>query len=202
MVDVYGGHCPLQDRMSAAHTPHARFARIAEENLDAAWRVARRCGVSADQLDDVVQEAFIVVSRRLDEILVGRERAFVVGAVVKIAANWRRSQRRRHEDPVSDIADVSPAHAATQEELAVWREERRILDAALSCMTDAQREVFVLTELEQLTAREVSEQLDIHEAAVVSRLRRARETFKTFCDEWQSRTETEAAALAGGSYDV
>ena len=53
-------------------------------------------------------------------------------------------------------------------------------------MTELQREVFILMELEQLTAREVAEQIQIAEAAVVSRLRRAREVFYEFC---QSRAD-------------
>jgi DNA-directed RNA polymerase specialized sigma24 family protein len=53
-------------------------------------------------------------------------------------------------------------------------------------MTDAQREVFILSELEQLTASEAAEQLALQEGAVVSRLRRARAVFQEFCDDWQT----------------
>ena len=48
-------------------------------------------------------------------------------------------------------------------------------------MTPGQRVVFTLFELEELTAREIAEQLELPEAAVVSRLRRAREVFQSFC---------------------
>jgi hypothetical protein len=59
-------------------------------------------------------------------------------------------------------------------------------------MTEGQREVFILTELEELTAREVGLHLGLPEAAVVSRLRRAREVFKGFCASWQeSRPELQ-----------
>jgi RNA polymerase sigma-70 factor (ECF subfamily) len=45
-------------------------------------------------------------------------------------------------------------------------------------MTDAQREAFILFDLEQLTAPEIAEQLGLPEAAIVSRVRRAREVFR------------------------
>lgn len=56
---------------------------------------------------------------------------------------------------------------------------------ALSEMTEAQRVAFVLFELEELSAKEIAEQLDVPEAAVVSRVRRAREEFQRFCNRYQ-----------------
>jgi RNA polymerase sigma-70 factor (ECF subfamily) len=161
-----------------------RFSRVAEENLDAAWRVARRCGVPLDQVDDVVQEVFIIVGRRLHDVAPDRERAFVVGTAVRVAANWRRSLLRRPESALEDEA-APPAFEPSQESLTARRQALELLEAVLQCMTEPQREVFVLTELEQLTAREVAAQLGVAEAAVVSRLRRARETFQLFCRSWQ-----------------
>src|SRR5690606_21983046 len=89
--------------------PHVRFRRIVDENLDAVWRVARRCGVALDHIDDVVQEVFLVVSRRLDEVASEGERAFVVGATVRVSANWRRTLRRRLEDSLPELDDASDA---------------------------------------------------------------------------------------------
>jgi DNA-directed RNA polymerase specialized sigma24 family protein len=48
-------------------------------------------------------------------------------------------------------------------------------------MTPRQRVVFTLFDLEEFSAREIAEQLEIPEAAVVSRLRRGREVFQNFC---------------------
>ncbi len=157
---------------------NARLARIAEAYLDVAWRVAKRCGVPDSELDDVVQEVFIVVCRRLDQIPSDRERAYVAGITVRLAANFRRSRLRRRLDPSTDVdAVVVPGESAIQELDIARRQGLQFLDEVLARMTDGQREVFVLTELEQLTARQVGEQLGIDEAAVVSRLRRARELF-------------------------
>jgi RNA polymerase sigma-70 factor (ECF subfamily) len=137
-----------------------RLEQIAERHLNAAWRVARRCGVPSDQLDDVVQEVFIIVSRKLDEISLDQERAFVTGTTVRVAANLRRSLRRRLEEPL-DTPDllVDRLGEVPQEALSRRREGLQLLDAALTGMTDGQREVFVLCELEELTAREIGQHL-------------------------------------------
>lgn len=180
-----------------------RFGRVASENLDAAWRVARRSGVPPDQVDDVVQEVFIIVGRRLEDIARDRERAFVVGTAVRVAANWRRSQRRRPETALEDEPDGAVlGYGPSQEALTARRQGLELLEGVLRCMTEPQREVFVLTELEQLTAREVAEQLGIAEAAVVSRLRRARETFRLFCDSWQAAGQNAAPGEKGIEYDA
>jgi RNA polymerase sigma-70 factor (ECF subfamily) len=185
-----------------ASTDRDRFGRVAEENLDAAWRVARRCGVPVDQVDDVVQEVFIVVGRRLADISRDRERAFVVGTAVRVSANWKRSRRRRPESALDDDGDTEElSYEASQEALTARRQGIELLQAVLRCMTEPQREVFVLTELEQLTAREVAEQLGIAEAAAVSRLRRARETFQLFCESWQNADSISADAT-GVKYDA
>lgn len=179
--------------------PHVRFKRIVDENLDAVWRVARRCGVAGDQIDDVVQEVFLVVSRRLQEISSQGERAFVVGATVRISANWRRTLRRRLEDSLPEMND--PSSEPSPEMFAIRRQGLQLLDCALADMTELQREVFILTELEQLTAREVGEQLEIPEAAVVSRLRRAREVFQQFCQR-SERALTAMSPSVPGAYDA
>jgi RNA polymerase sigma-70 factor, ECF subfamily len=180
-----------------------RFNTIARAHLDAAWRVARRCGVSRVEVDDVVQEVFIIVGRRLDEIAEGRERAFVVATTVRVSANWRRALSRRREQSLEDVtpASVGTAHE-TQEAVASKRQGLLLIDAALRDMTEEQRDVFILTELEQLTAREVAQELEIRETAVVSRLRRARQAFFDFCQRCQLVHDVQSTPIKGATYDV
>lgn len=163
-----------------------RFAKLVTSTLNVAWRIARRSGVQPSSLDDVLQETFMVVSRRLSDIEPGRERAFVATATLKVAANFRRAQQRRQEEAHGSLDHLSNDHRAPVQEVSAERSQGlELLNVALSTMTESQREVFILTELEQLTASEVAESLGIAEAAVVSRLRRSREAFETFCRKRQ-----------------
>jgi DNA-directed RNA polymerase specialized sigma24 family protein len=95
----------------------ARFNDIATRHLDAAWRVARRCGVPSAQLDDVVQEVFIIVGRKIDAISFEQERAFIAGTTVRVAANWRRSLRRRLEEPFTEPELQSQRSLETPQEV-------------------------------------------------------------------------------------
>jgi RNA polymerase sigma-70 factor, ECF subfamily len=164
--------------------PASRAAAIAEQHLDVVWRMARRLGVPTGEIEDMAQEVLVVVVRRIEEIQIGKERAFVASTTVRVASNWRRSQRRRPEDP-SDALDgiASPrgsgSFASADAEHSLERSQKLArLTHALDVMTDAQREAFILFDLEQLTAPEIAEQLGLPVAAIVSRVRRAREVFR------------------------
>jgi RNA polymerase sigma-70 factor, ECF subfamily len=167
----------------------SRVQRIVLEQLNAIWRTARRLGVPPSDIDDVAQEVTLVILRRESAIQPGRERAFVIGTTARIASNWRRWRRRQPQplgDAVAEVGRTGPAAPADAghpaQEASIERAQGlALLEAALQEMTPRQRLVFTLFELEELSAREIAEQLEIPEAAVVSRLRRAREVFQSFC---------------------
>jgi RNA polymerase sigma-70 factor (ECF subfamily) len=107
---------------------------------------------------------------------------------VRVTANWRRQRRRRPEEPSDQLellhslhGSQLPATTRAQGEQGVERARKlELLSAGLELMTEQQRESFILFELEQLTAREIAEQLQLPEATVVSRVRRARAVFAGF----------------------
>src|SRR5690349_16980507 len=76
-----------------------RLGAMVSEHFDLVWRVLRRLGASAADADDAVQEVFLVAARRLDAIVVGRERAFLIGVTTRVFSSQRRSARRRREEP-------------------------------------------------------------------------------------------------------
>ena len=196
------GARPQRPHLAETVAPMARAAAIAEQHLDVIWRMARRLGVPSVEIEDMAQEVFVVVVRRLEQIQVGKERAFVASATVRVASNWRRSRRRRPEE-LSDALDalassrLASSFATVDAEQSLERSRKlATLERALDAMTETQREAFVLFDLEQLTAPEIAEQLGLPEAAIVSRVRRAREVFQR-----AMATEPERlAALAPSSH--
>jgi RNA polymerase sigma-70 factor (ECF subfamily) len=164
----------------------ARVEHIVLRHLDAIWRTARDLGVSARDLDDVVQEVLIVCVRRLDDIEPARERAFLLATTSRVVANWRRSRRRRPAEPFESVEDLaveglddrakphSPADALEH------KRELQLVQAALEEMTEPQRVAFTLFELEELTAREIAEQLGLSEQVVFGRVQRARALFHRY----------------------
>ena len=154
------------------------FESIYDSYFDYAWRSLRRLGVEEANVDDAVQDVFIVVHRRLSQFE-GRSslKTWLYGIVIRVASDYRRSVKRKGpseelKDTVVDQSQPSP------DELAARNQALDILDRLLGQMDDSKREIFVLTEIEQLTAPEVAEVLNIKLNTVYSRLRAARKSFE------------------------
>lgn len=141
------------------------------------WRVVRRLGVSEADADDAAQEVFFVAASRLDDIETGKERAFLYSTAARVAANARRSLRRRraaHDNYENAPRDVVPLPDALSDQ----RKAREVLDEILDALPDDMREVLVLFEMKELSIQEIAEALDMPLGTVGSRLRRAREKFQ------------------------
>jgi len=154
-----------------------RLRAMAADNFQFIWRSLRRLGVPEPSADDAAQQVFEVASRRLDEILPGRERAFLFKTALLVATEARRraARRREHSDAAAleEACDPGP----TPEQATEWRESRALLDRVLDSMSMDLRTVFVLFELEELPVSGIARLLEIPAGTVSSRLRRAREEF-------------------------
>jgi RNA polymerase sigma-70 factor, ECF subfamily len=157
----------------------ARLRALVDAHLDTVWRALKRLGVPDAGADDATQEVFIVAARRLDEIEHGRERGYLLGIALRVAADARRALRRRSEVPLDEVGEVAlagsqPAAGAAEVVLDQQR-ARQALAAALALMPDELREAFVLFEIEELTAPEAAVALGIPVGTIASRVRRARD---------------------------
>jgi RNA polymerase sigma-70 factor (ECF subfamily) len=141
------------------------------------WRSLRRLGVLESDADDATQQVFLVAHRRIADIVPENEQAFLLQTALRVAADFRRSRRRRHEDDGREVPVLADT-AANPEEMADRRRARVMLDRALVAMPMELRQVFVLFELEELTTSEVASVLRVPKGTVASRLRRAREAFR------------------------
>lgn len=153
--------------------PAPGFQAVYAEHVDAVWRSLRSLGVPDAGVEDAVQDIFLVVHRRLPEFA-GRSalRTWLFGIVLHVARNHRRRERRKGGGaPLDvDVADLGPG----PHEEAVAAEAVELLARLLEELDEAKREVFVLGELEQMTAPEIAEALGIPVNTVYSRLRAAR----------------------------
>lgn len=184
----------------AEHAENRRFELLVGKHLDAIYRTARRLGVREDDVEDLVQEVLVVLARRLDDIEVDKERAFALGTTARVAAGFRRKAHRRLEALVGEVDSETPSTGTLSAPQRVSGEERLryvealdVLRMGLAAMTEPQRVTFVLFELEELRASEIAAELGIAEAAVVSRLHRARAVLRRICEG------RDVAAVAGPS---
>jgi RNA polymerase sigma-70 factor (ECF subfamily) len=140
----------------------------------------RRLGVHSGTLDDAAQHVFLTFLARAQQVEAGRERAFLVGAAIRVAANARRKGSRRAEVFVDvDLADASEL---TPEELVSWKQRRELLDRALDTLSLEQRAVFVLYEIEGFSLPEIAEMLSVPLGTASSRLGRARLGFESWVE--------------------
>lgn len=158
---------------------HLRFDAVYDEWFDFVWRSARRLGVHDASLDDVAQDVFLVVYRRLSEFE-GRStlKTWLFGITLRVVSDWRRTKRRKgglSELPPEDALACARSGPADELERA---ESARLLASMLAELDDDKRTVFVMIELEELTAPEVASLLGVPLNTVYSRLRVAREEFE------------------------
>jgi RNA polymerase sigma-70 factor (ECF subfamily) len=166
--------------------PPGDLARIYEEHFDFVWRSAHRLGVPDSAVDDVVQEVFIVVHRQLSSFE-GRSsmKTWLFGILRNLVLRQRRSWARRREEALEE--SLVAADAATADEHLAEREARRVLHALLAGLDDDKRAVFVLAELEQMSAPEIAEATGLKLNTVYSRLRLARAEMEKALERHRAR---------------
>jgi RNA polymerase sigma-70 factor, ECF subfamily len=171
--------------LSAAVAPHPAddaalpdgFDALYGEHFEFVWRTLRRLGVRLEDLDDAAQDVFIVFLRRRAEFR--REssyRTWLFGIASNVAHQYRRkAQRQAQTTPVSE---TERAPQPSPLEQASSTEALRVIDAFLASLDDSKRDVFILAELEQMSAPEIAEALGVKLNTVYSRLRGARQAFQ------------------------
>jgi RNA polymerase sigma-70 factor (ECF subfamily) len=153
------------------------FDQIYAAHVDFIWRTVRGLGVAERNVDDAVQEVFVVAYRQLAHFE-GRAslRSWLFGIARRVAADHRRWARRKDRgEPLYE--DAVHASAPPQLEAVASAEALRTLHAIFDRLEDDKREVFILVEIERMTAPEVAEVLGINVNTVYSRLRSARSAF-------------------------
>lgn len=168
---------PLDEaEVGAGPEDAARLQRLVGQHFDFIWRSLRRLGVREGDVDDLTQRVFLTVARRLSEIRPGAERAFLFATAAREASHARRSYQRRGEVGTEAIADKSTG-GLRPDDLAGRREALAFVESVLQEMDDDLRVVFVLFELEEMSAWQIAKLLDIPVGTAKSRLRRARADF-------------------------
>lgn len=144
------------------------------------WSSARRLGVRPTAMDDVVQEIFLVIHRRMPTLRQPESlRSWIYSVVRRTVSGHHRRQRKREAQDFALARHTQAREEAqlTPQELTEQSEDAKLLWELLAELDAAKREVLILVELEGMTAGEISEALQIPLNTVYSRLRTARLAF-------------------------
>jgi RNA polymerase sigma-70 factor (ECF subfamily) len=149
-------------------------------------RSLRHLGVPEADLDDLLQEVFLVVSKRLDGYEErGRARAWLYSICSRITQGHRRKvTRRRESEPAAELAAQPSQLDAVQNRQALELGFR-----LLQQLPAQQREVFVLYEVEDMPMVEIAQALGCPLQTVYSRLYKARERILAQVQQLQAEHE-------------
>ena len=162
---------------------------IYEAHFRYVWRCLRSLGVRDAQLDDALQDVFVVVQKRLPEFDGGAKVSTWLYAIALRIARKYRERLRREPASLDDARDSQPELiAASGEGRALHSERLALARRVLETLSDEQREVFVLARVEQMSAPEIAEVVGIPLNTVYSRLRAARLAFEAGIARQQAST--------------
>ncbi len=161
-----------------------RVRAAVRANYEMVWRSLRRLGVAHGSVEDAAQQVLVVFSRRIEGIHPGAERAFLFATATRVAADYRKKQKRSPEVLDSDLAQ-HPSRSMSVDRRIDEERARELLDVILEEMPVDIRTVFILFELEAMTMATIAELTELAPGTVASRLRRARAMFKASAARWQ-----------------
>jgi RNA polymerase sigma-70 factor (ECF subfamily) len=165
------------------------FEAVYREHYAFVWRSVRRLGVPDRELDDVVQEVFVIVHRRLAEF---EGRSMVTTWLFGIAYRVVRDHRRKIAARERREAAVTAGKPPTEPDQRLARHQAvDVLDGLLAELDEDKRGVFVMAEIVKMTANEIAEVTGVGPNTVSSRLRAARKAFEDALARYRAKSGGE-----------
>jgi RNA polymerase sigma-70 factor (ECF subfamily) len=172
---------------AAGTDARGHFREIYDAWFDDVSRWIRALGGLEADRDDIVQEVFLVVRRRLKDFDGGNLAGWLYRITSRQVRDFRRrawvkhifNRRRAHEPDDLPHAGAGPAAALER------KEEQRVLQMLLMKMAEARRTAFVLFEIEGLSGEEIARIQEIPLNTVWTRLHHARREFFALAAKYQ-----------------
>lgn len=182
-------------------TPNAlpSFEDVYREHVGFVWRSLRHLGVREADIEDAIQEVFLVVNAKLATFQFrARLSTWIYGISFRVAHGRSRQAHARRElptDPAELLVDA-PAEGLAPDAALEQRQAEAVLDRILDKMPLEQRSAFTLFELDGYSCEEIAELTAAPLGTVYSRLRLAREAFRRATARIEA--QTNALATKGG----
>lgn len=171
----------------------AAYETLVRRHLDRMLAVARRFLGNEEDARDAVQDAFLSAFKGLDRFEGSAQLSTWLHRIVLNAALMKlRKKKRRGEASIESLlprfrddghAVDPPAPWRESAEAALQRKEiARFVREAIDQLPDIYREVLLLRDIEEVDTEESARILSISEAAVKTRLHRARQALRELLD--------------------
>ncbi len=164
--------------VATVHDAHANFV----------WLTLQRHGVRDADLEDMMQEVFVIVHRKLHTFDgSSRVTTWLFGICTRVAAAHRRRAYVRREQPTEQTAETVVDPGVAPDAAAETREGRARLEAILAEMDVEKRAVFVMFEIEELPCEAIATIVGAPVGTVHSRLFSARKMFEKALTRMRAR---------------
>lgn len=170
-------------RESAAAPPNRNrevheFAEVYKTYFGFVWSCTRRFGIAESEVEDVVQEIFVVIHARLATLERSEAlRSWIYGIVRRTASTYHRAKRVRtsHAEALRTESDFAYPQIPSPLDLAEQSDQVRLLWSLVERLDPLKREAFVMAELDDMTAPEIAAAINVPLNTVYSRIRVARQ---------------------------
>lgn len=157
------------------------FELLYREHFDFACRSLRLLGVEPDGLEDAAQDVFGVASRRLSEFAGNASvKTWIFAIVQRVAANHRRTHRRKRASLEPLPPDVAAISAASPESEAQAAQSAALIRAFSDSLDEGRRTLLVLGLIEGVPMRELADTLGIPLQTAYSRVRALRRSLELY----------------------
>ncbi len=160
------------------------FRTLFEANKDRIFSLTYRYLRNAEDAEDALQETFIKAYNSLDKFKIQKATSFSAW-LYRISINCcydslRKAKRQKDKSFAAlNLENISSTDCSTDPESTQMLDEiRKTLASLLNKLSPKQRMVFILRHYQQLTIREIAEDLNYSEGTVKKMLFRAFETIR------------------------
>ena len=195
------GLAPTLDGPVATPMPLADAAGVCDKDLEPdtprlayeayfelVWRTLRRLGVAEHQVEDAVQDVFLVVHRRWKDFLQNSSvKTWVLGISLRTGKQYNRNASRVKQTQF-EFDDTQPSPDCPEFNV----EQRQTLarfTIVLERLSYEHRSILVLVELEELSMAQAAEVLEIPTSTAYNRLRMAHRAFEAIWNRQTARDE-------------
>lgn len=149
----------------------AAFDTLVRTYMEQAFRVAYRVVGHREDAEDLVQESFMAAHQYLDSFEIGRPFGpWLIRIVLNRGSNLRRSRTRRSMEPEVDGVSEAPSALLETER----NDTGKILQDALGTLSERQRMIVTMFDVDGLTSAEIGEMMDLAPGTVRWHLHEAR----------------------------
>jgi RNA polymerase sigma-70 factor (ECF subfamily) len=176
-------------RSSSALEANAAWRALYDEQFVRVYRLVCRFGVATADAEDVTQQVFVTAYRRIQEVdEVHSVPGWLRGIATRVTSEYHRwwRVRRVKQWVVEAVGGARGAGHAPPDRATEAAQTQARVAAVLRRMTPKLRAVLVLCDIDECSASEAADALDIPVNTVRSRRRLAREAFQEL---WEKHPE-------------